>query len=81
QKKNDSAQSRLDKLKTVLPELSVNNIAEDITMISKDSIQTKTNRSFLDSYRKDAYLDETVNVVNDMLNRQRMRRDLGKAKE
>ncbi len=81
QKKNDSAQSRLDKLKTVLPKLSVNNVAQDMTMISKDSIQTKTNRSFLDSYRKDAYLDETVNVVNDMLNRQHLRRDLGKAKE
>jgi hypothetical protein len=46
--------------------LSVNNLPADLTRINADSTAMARNTQFLKNLRKDVYLGETVQVIQDM---------------
>jgi carboxyl-terminal processing protease len=65
---NDAALKKMDNITKQVPELQVANLSQDLTSINSDSTAVSLNHSQLQGYRKDMYLDEAVNVMNDMIN-------------
>ena len=43
------------------------NPAADLAKIGQDSAKIASNDDFLDQVRKDAYIDETLNIMRDMI--------------
>ena len=48
-------------------DLLVKNPAADLAKIGQDSAKIASNDDFLDQVRKDAYIDETLNIMRDMI--------------
>lgn len=67
QQKNDDQMKQIDKVKDVLKPLKVSNLATDTSMIHSDSLMADRNREILKAFREDPYLNEAVNVVDDMI--------------
>lgn len=67
QKYNDDQMKQIDKVKDVLKPLDVTNLASDDSSIHSDSLMAGRNREVLKAFREDPYLDETVHVVDDMI--------------
>jgi carboxyl-terminal processing protease len=61
--------------KNVTP-LTLTNPAEDLARINSDSVLVKRNEDFMKRLKKDIYLSETVNIINDM-NKPNMRVNMG----
>jgi carboxyl-terminal processing protease len=56
--------SELIKLKS---DISVANLKVDLPVISSDSLKKDRNKFWVDYMKKDVYLNETINIVNDMI--------------
>lgn len=56
--------SELVKLKS---EISIANLKIDLPIINSDSLKKDRNKFWIDYMKKDVYLNETINIVNDMI--------------
>ena len=56
--------------------LALINPAEDLAKINSDSVNIKRNEDWMKRLKKDIYLSETVNIINDM-NKPTMRVNMG----
>ncbi|EDO25662.1 predicted protein, partial [Nematostella vectensis] len=65
-KEANEAAERMDKLEEVSKKLDVVNIKEDLQKINLDSNTIEKNERWIKSLKKDIYIAETVNIINDM---------------
>jgi carboxyl-terminal processing protease len=73
---NNAHSKKLEALEKTATLLTLTNPAEDQARISSDSVLTKRNEEWMKRLKKDMYLSETVNIINDM-NKQNMRVNMG----
>ncbi len=64
---NDAALRKMDNITKEVPALQLSNLPQDMPAIDSDSTAVSLNRMQLQAYRKDMYLDEAVNVIDDMI--------------
>lgn len=64
---NDSALKKMDALVNEVKPLKVANLPQDLTGIDSDSTKITLNQMELHNYRRDIYLQEAVNVMDDMI--------------
>ncbi|MFT3934667.1 MAG: carboxy terminal-processing peptidase [Chitinophagaceae bacterium] len=67
-KKVNATYKQLETLNKLPKELTVSALAEDTTKYANDKDKDDRFKAWLKSLRNDLYLDETVNVMNDMVN-------------
>lgn len=53
---------------------TVNNLAVDMSEIEKDESRVARNKSFIESKSKDIYIEETLNVMHDILEKESVRK-------
>ncbi len=68
QKELKSTYLQLDSLFKLSKEMNVKNIEADIPVYSSTKEKTEKNKQFLNRLKADIYLDETVKVMNNMIN-------------
>jgi len=51
-------------------QLDVENVKEDLAKINRDTTSVTKNNEWIKNLKKDVYLAETVNIVNDMIKQQ-----------
>jgi carboxyl-terminal processing protease len=59
----------IDEIDQMEHPLRIANLKVDLSDIHHDSIRSKRNRELLQAYATDPYLNETVNVMNDMISK------------
>ena len=79
-KKVSATYKQLETLNKLPKELTVSALAEDTTKYANDKDKDDRFKAWLKSLRNDLYLDETVNVMNDMVNQHNMALNQGQKK-
>lgn len=69
QDSNSNKLKAVDEIDHLEAPLKIINLKTDLTNIHKDSIRSKRNQELLKAYKTDPYLNETVNVMNNMLSK------------
>lgn len=72
QDKDNAELKKVDQVKNLVPSLQISNLKVDLSSISKDSIRADRNRELLSAYRTDPYLNQAVQVMDDMIARPTM---------
>ncbi|MDQ0108532.1 carboxyl-terminal processing protease [Chitinophaga terrae (ex Kim and Jung 2007)] len=67
QKTNTAALKKYDAVNDKVKELSIVNIKSDIDKLGNDTTKLARNKDWLKARTKDIYLDEAVNVMNDLI--------------
>jgi len=63
----DEKQKKYDVLNNDSTRVSVSNLAVDLPKINSDSISVARNAQFIKNLKKDIYLNEAINVMDDMI--------------
>ncbi|MEO5595202.1 MAG: carboxy terminal-processing peptidase [Chitinophagaceae bacterium] len=79
-KKVSATYKQLETLNKLPKELTVSALQEDSTKYANDKDKDDRFKAWLKSLRNDLYLDETVNVMNDMVNQHNIALNLGQKK-
>jgi carboxyl-terminal processing protease len=58
---------KLDQIDSAKTKLQISNIKADLARVHVDSASTEKNKKWLEALKKDAYLNETVNVLNEWI--------------
>ncbi|PZF73544.1 tail-specific protease [Taibaiella soli] len=74
----NTTSKKLEELQKKGTPLTITNLQDDMKRISADSITTAKNNDWIKNLKKDIYLSETVNIIND-LSKQSMNVTLGKS--
>jgi len=74
----NATSKKLEELQKKGTPLTITNIQEDLKRINTDSLSTARNADWIKNLKKDIYLSETVNIIND-LSKQSMNVTLGKS--
>jgi carboxyl-terminal processing protease len=65
--KNSAELKKVDEVNKMITPLKIANLHVDLSSINADSIKSHRNRDLLKAYRTDPYLNEAVQVMNDMI--------------
>ena len=79
-KKINATNKQLESLNKLPKELTVNALAADAGKFANDKDKDDRFKSWLKNLRNDLYLDETVNVMNDMVSQHNMALNQGAKK-
>jgi len=63
----NATSKKLDELQKKTNPLEYTNLKDDLTRINADSLSITTNTNWLKNLKKDIYISETVNIINDMV--------------
>jgi hypothetical protein len=58
---------KLEQIDSAKTKLQVINLKEDLSRVNIDSASVRKNKKWIDGLKKDAYLNETVNVLNEWI--------------
>src|SRR5690606_36657913 len=58
---------KLEQIDSAKTKLEISNVKVDIARLTVDSASTEKNKKWIDALKKDAYLNETVNVLNEWI--------------
>lgn len=72
----NTTSKKLEELQKKGTSLTITNLQEDLKRINADSVTTSKNNDWIKNLKKDIYLSETVNIIND-LSKQSMNVTLG----
>jgi hypothetical protein len=50
-----------------IPSLEVKNLQVDLSYVNSDTSKLMRNNEFIKDMKKDIYVDETLNIINDMI--------------
>ncbi|MGX5819673.1 carboxy terminal-processing peptidase [Chitinophaga lutea] len=67
QKKNAAALKRYDAVNDKVKPININSLSVDLDKIKGDTVKLARNKDWLKARTKDAYLSETINVMNDLI--------------
>ena len=79
-KKLSDTYKQLEKLNKLPKELTVSALQEDVNKYANDKDKDDRFKAWLKNLRNDLYLDETVNVMNDMVNQHNLALNQGQKK-
>jgi len=58
---------KLEQIDSAKTKLQVVNLKDDVARVNIDSASVEKNKKWIDGLKKDAYLNETVNVLNEWI--------------
>lgn len=67
QAEGEAISKKLDQIDSAKTKLSIVNLKSDLSRVSIDTSAKEKNKKWLDALKKDAYLNETVNVLNEWI--------------
>lgn len=63
---SNAAARKLEEIKKKIPQLNITNLKEDMDRINANSASVAKNNDWLKALKTDAYLSETVKIINDL---------------
>lgn len=67
QKYNDEALKRMNEIRKITPRMKISFLPSDIPYIHSDSTRSELYSGLLKSYRRDPYLEESIQVMNNLI--------------